>query len=744
MKPDVLKIEDALKASEDKFKKIFDSTFEGMLVLTSDGVITDANQAFCSSLGYTREEVMALHRDSLLQVADNNTINAVNTRREKGWYAGLLKWVKKNGEISDAEVVVTQFTDAAGESLVFVCTRDVTEKLKAEKDLEGREERFKALLENGRDVITLMDAEGRIIYRSQSYSTVLGYTPEDIARRTPFDDVYPDDLPVLKSVLATLYSRPGERVSAIWRQKHKNGNWLWLEGSAANLLHDPAVKAIINNFRDITERKNAEDKLAHASAELQRLFNSMDEVLYSAERNPYRLIQMSPSCEKLYGYTSSDFFADGDLWEKVILEEDKPLLQNVFRVLNQGKVAREQYRIRHKDGGIRWVSMTVTPTLDDEGVLRRVDGVNRDVTDRNEFIEKLRLSEQRFKALIEKGKDAIAILSKERKIIYLSPSTQNILGYRVEELLGKYSTDLIHPDDSVFSDERVKFLSAAPGNFIRIETRMKHKNGSWVWLEATITNQTDDTAVGGLVINYHDITEHKKAHEEIDALNHSLERKVAERTLELQEANQLLESYNYSVAHDLKSPLRIIAGYAHVLADTAKDRLQSQDKELLDIIMKNSKKMAQLVTDLLHFSQVKQGKIRPGEVSMDSVVADVLETAKLADVSPLATVKVGPLGTAFCDAGLIKQVWTNLITNAFKYSKKNPAPVIEIGAELVDGRTVYFVKDNGVGFESEFSEKLFDVFYRQHRDKDFEGTGVGLALVKSVIEHHHGKIWAEG
>jgi PAS domain S-box-containing protein len=493
---------------------------------------------------------------------------------------------------------------------------ETAEKTNATSQLEFNDNRFRALVEQGRDIITLWDAQGNNLYRSPSFTKTLGYTSEEMDKRGMLEDVYPDDIQIVQETLQELMTKPGAKVCAVWRQRHKNGEWLWMEGSAHNLLHDPSVKAIVHNFRDVTAQKEAN--------------------------------------------------------------------------------------------------------------------------------EKIRLNQQRFKSLIEKGKDAIAIISRERKITYLSPSSYNILGYTEEELLGVWSTGLIHPDDAVFSDERVAYLSAAPNNFLKFETRMRHKNGSWVWIEATLTNQTDDPAVNGIVINYHDITEHKKALQEIDELNQSLEKKVNERTQELQEANKLLESYNYSVAHDLKSPLRIIAGYGRVLSDGAKDRLLKQDHELLDVIISNSKKMAQLVTDLLDFTQVNQDKIRPELTDMDTLVAEVMDAIKQADVAPFAKVSLHKLGDSFCDGRLMKQVWTNLISNAFKYSKQNPEPEVEIGSETIHGMKVYYVKDNGVGFDNEYAENLFDVFYRFHKEKEFEGTGVGLALAKSVITHHGGKIWAEG
>ncbi len=740
------KIAEALKAlqlSEDKFKKLFDTSLDGMGILTSDGKVIDANEAYCKNLGYTRDEVLLLHRDDMLVNTEPGEHIAVRTREEKGSFFGFVKMRKKNGAITDFEVSSSRFESAESRQLVFICCRDITERLKAKQQLIDNEKRFRALIENGRDVITMMDAKGTIFYRSPSYQNVLGFTAEELTGRAQFEDVHSDDVQMLKEKLGPLMSAPGYSADALWRQRHKNGQWLWLEGRGTNLLHDPSVKAIVNNFRDVTEHKLAEDKLAQAHDELNRLFNNIDEVLYSADRNPPRLIQMSASCQKIYGYTAEEFFTNVELWRDVVLPEDEPVLGEIFGTLSKGFVGHGQYRIRHKNGSVRWIDATVTPTLNNEGVLTRVDGVNRDITAQKEADEQVRLSQQRFKALIEKGSDAIAVLGLNKTLLYISPSVEQILGYKPEEVMGQLTADFIHPDDLEVYRPRVYEL-AANGDSMKVESRIQHKNGHWVWLEVIFTNQINEPAVGGVVANFRDVTESKKALEEIASLNQSLEKKVNERTAELQDANKLLESYNYSVAHDLKAPLRIIAGYAKVLSDTAKERLHDQDRQLLDVIMNTSKKTAQLVSDLLAFSQVKQERIKHEDVDMDKLVLEVVEHVKETDVAPFAKIKLHPMGNSTCDSRLIKQVWVNLVSNAYKYSKQNSEPQVEIGTEITDGKTVYYVKDNGVGFNNEQSAKLFEVFYRIHRDKTFEGTGIGLALAKSVIDHHGGKIWAEG
>ena len=335
-------------------------------------------------------------------------------------------------------------------------------------------------------------------------------------------------------------------------------------------------------------------------------------------------------------------------------------------------------------------------------------------------------------------------MDAQGQITYRSPSYAHVLGYTPEEVAQMAPYQEVYPEDISKLKAMVNDLMSRPGASATGFWRQKHKNGQWLWIEGSGINLLHDPSVRAIVNNFRDVTAQKKALQEIAALNHSLEKKVNDRTNELQQANKLLESYNYSVAHDLRSPMRIMAGYAKVLSDTAGERLNEHDRQLLDVIISTAKKSAQLVTDLLDFSQVSQKKIDVRPVNLDSLLSEIIFHVKETDAVPLAIIKVQHLGIAICDEGLIKQVWINLISNAVKYSKKNPQPQVEIGTETMNDQTVYFVKDNGIGFENEHAEKLFDVFYRVNRDRTFEGTGIGLALVKSVIEHHGGKIWAEG
>jgi light-regulated signal transduction histidine kinase (bacteriophytochrome) len=222
-----------------------------------------------------------------------------------------------------------------------------------------------------------------------------------------------------------------------------------------------------------------------------------------------------------------------------------------------------------------------------------------------------------------------------------------------------------------------------------------------------------------------------------------LEEKVAERTWQLKAANDELESFSYSVSHDLRAPLRIINGYAKMLVKKEHTNLSADSVELLNVIMTNARHMGQLIDNLLDFSRLGRTSLVKHQLDMNDIVRVAIEEVKAADKNIKADIKILPMNNSLGDTSLIKQVWANLISNAVKYSRNRQYPVIEIGSIGHNGGLTYYIKDNGAGFDMAHSDKLFAVFQRLHKVTEYEGTGVGLALTHRIISKHGGKIWAD-
>ncbi|WGQ09214.1 ATP-binding protein [Pedobacter gandavensis] len=235
----------------------------------------------------------------------------------------------------------------------------------------------------------------------------------------------------------------------------------------------------------------------------------------------------------------------------------------------------------------------------------------------------------------------------------------------------------------------------------------------------------------------------KNAEDEVRQLNDELEQKVAERTAQLESVNKELESFSYSVSHDLRAPIRAINGYTKILVEDYEAVIDEDGVKILQSIINNSKKMGELIDDLLAFSKLGRKQVTVSTVDMLDLVDQVKEEVLLEQHKNLPEFNIAKLPNAIADKSLIKQVWINLISNAIKYSRHKEKTTIEIGSYQEDDHIVYFVKDGGAGFDMQYYDKLFGVFQRLHSQEEFEGTGIGLAIVHRIVQRHQGKVWAE-
>jgi len=355
--------------------------------------------------------------------------------------------------------------------------------------------------------------------------------------------------------------------------------------------------------------------------------------------------------------------------------------------------------------------------------------------------QQLRESDRRFSDMLGNVQLISVMLDREARITYCNDFLLRLTGWQLQEVIGRSWIDLFIPPESGGLKDRlpVLFTDQPEGRHGDHEIVTRAGERRLIrWNNSVLRSAAGDAI--GLASIGEDITERRRAEQDIRELNISLERRVAERTQQLEASNKELESFSYSVSHDLRAPLRAVDGYALMLEEDYAVRLDDEGRRLLGVVRNQAKRMGQLIDDLLEFSRM--GRQAPVKHSIDMTTL-VRETTEELFGGSSPVVAIAPLPPANADRPMIKQVWVNLVGNACKYSGKQSDPRVEIGGQQKDAENIYWIRDNGVGFDMRYVDKLFGVFQRLHRADEFPGTGVGLAIVQRVVNRHGGRVWAE-
>lgn len=603
------------------------------------------------------------------------------------------------------------------------------------KEVVRNERKYQALIENNYDSITLSDINGTPIYQSPSAERMHGWTLKDREKIVPFSLIHPDDILRLKNTFQEVLASPNKSIYSCHRLKHKQNYYIWVEGTITNMLSDPSVKAIVSNFRNITERENYEEKIRASELKYRSLFeHATDGIFICNELGKY--VDVNLSATLMMGYSKEEIL-QLSIYD-LLLPEDLKKNPSKFNELQKGKPILSKRYLRKKDGSS--IPVELNSKLMPNGEMM---AIVRDISERKEAEKKLEKSEKLFRTLIDNNADMMTLAHPEGQLLYVSPSITNILGFSEEEYKNGLGPDFIHPDDVPGFIEQMMGIIDQPGKSFYRQQQLLHKDGTYRWCEGITTNMLHDPDIGALVSNFRDITCRKKAEEEIQKLNEELEQKVINRTAQLKVANNELEAFTYSVSHDLKTPLRAVNGYAQILNEDFGKELDIEGKRIIGNIRHYTNKMGMLIDNLLEFSKLGRKEIQMTEIDMNKLVDSVMiEINK--SIEYKAELNIFNLHPIKADYSLLYQVVFNLLSNSIKYSSKTAKPMIELFSKKVNNEVIFSIKDNGVGFEMQYVDKLFGVFQRLHSLEEFEGTGVGLAIAQRIITKHGGKIWAEG
>ncbi|HPJ12305.1 MAG TPA: LytS/YhcK type 5TM receptor domain-containing protein [Caldisericia bacterium] len=395
----------------------------------------------------------------------------------------------------------------------------------------------------------------------------------------------------------------------------------------------------------------------------------------------------------------------------------------------------------------KWVRTTAKAILNEDGAIDKVIGNLIDITDQvaNEkrIVENKKKYQDLFSNMLEGfAYHQIVLNDRGKPIDYIflevNQAMQQFTGLKAEEIIGKKVTTILPG----IQEDEVKWIEiygevALSGKSIIFEAYSKPLQ-KWFSISAYSFEK------GFFATVFSDITSQKQTKIQLQQLNQELDEKVRQRTKDLEESNASLEAFSYSVSHDLRAPLRAIQGFSNILLEDYSNTLPKDALRLLGIIHDNTKKMDQLIKGLLHISKVSKSALQKTQLNMQEIVEECIQDIIPPEKRSTMTIHLHPLPTASGDIVLIRQVWWNLIDNAVKFSSNHPRPILIIDGKQKSEGNEYTVKDNGVGFNEEYKEKLFTLFQRLHTSEEFQGTGIGLALVKQIVQKHGGKIWAKG
>ena len=438
---------------------------------------------------------------------------------------------------------------------------------------------------------------------------------------------------------------------------------------------------------------------------------------------------LSPFIEEHFGLNKSDI---GKPLDHYLADFNYPSLEKDVRKVLETRFSI-QFDFPHNNGNYYSVEMFKAPIeLDENGVVIRIKDIS--LTKQTEF--RLTETKSMFESFMNVAPMLAWIKNDDLEYTYVNSAYMNIMGLKEEDFLGNNDFKFFSDEDSLMyrgSDRRV----LKTGEIRSFPQKMKENGGErhFIIYKFPLIDVNRNPFVGGIAL---ELTEQKLAEEEVRKINLELESRVTQRTEELSSANKELESFNYSISHDLRAPIRAIQSYSSLFIEEYGDKLNTEGKAMLSTIGESAIKMARLVDGLLNFSRLGKASLQLEEVNLDYLFEREIE--KLKEDNPNIELKNFGCGLIEADLLLFEQVIFNLIGNAVKYSSGKKPQLIKIG---INEQGEIYVEDNGVGFDTKYTSRLFGVFERAHKISEFDGTGVGLAIVKRIIEKHNGYIRAE-
>jgi len=627
-------------------------------------------------------------------------------------------------------------------ALLLILSLAITWFFQARRKAQLERDRFFDLT---RDMLCVAGFDGYFKRVNPAWEKALGYTLEEMVAIPFVDFVHPEER--AKTIAETRsLAKGGEVISFENRYRCKDGSYRWLLWSARSLVQE---QLIYGSARDLTERKQMEERLRQNEERTRLMLESVKDYAIVMLDPGGRVVSWNTGAERINGYRVEEIIGEhlSRFYSTEKIREGFPD-KELQEAAEKGRFEDEGWRVR-KDGTLFWANVVISAVRNTQGELIGFVKVSRDISERRKAEEALRLSEERSRSIIEGAHDGFISIDIDGRITEWNLQSEMIFGWSRAEALGRFLHETIIPvkyrESHLRGIRHLKATGEGPVLNKTIELSGLRRNGDEFPLELVIwpLQMGEEKTFHAFV---RDITSRKEAAEREQKLHEELK----QRADLLEAANKELESFSYSVSHDLRAPLRHIHGFVDLLQKVPALEGDESSHRYMSVIARAAKEMGQLIDDLLAFSRTSRAEMHPGKVDMAAMVEQVIGDLDLECRGRVVKWEVKALPEVGGDPALLRLVWTNLLGNAVKYTKPRAEARIEIGEAAREGEAaargevVFYVRDNGVGFDMRYAEKLFGVFQRLHRAEDFEGTGIGLANVQRIILRHGGRVWAEG
>lgn len=731
-----------IELERDRLYRFFSLSLDLLCIAGLDGYFRRLNPAVENILGYSEAELLDqpfinfIHPEdraetlaALKQLANGEqVIHFENRYRCKDGTYRWLDWVS----VPDLE-----------DGLIYAVAHDVTRRKQLEHQLRQSEARFKRLFDANVIGVVFADLKGNITDANDAFLDIVGYTRAELnAGEIRWRDITPPEHRLQdERAIADLQQRG---ICTPWEKEYfrKDGRRVPVVVGGA-LLSDASNTAICFVL-DLSTRKQAEIAMQQSEERYRSLVMAITSLVWTTDGEG-KFVTPQPLWEAYTGQSFADYQGWG--WAMALHPHDRERIQKQWQ---QALVSRQLYevegRLWHADSAqYRYFEARAVPILNKDGSIREWVGTVNDVHDRKQAEAALRESEVRFRHLTDTSPMLVWMSGPDKLCNYFNAGWLEFTGRTLEQEIGNGWSEGVHPDDfqHCLNTYNTAFASRQP---FEMEYRLRRFDGEYRWiLDIGVPRFTLEGDFYGYIGSCVDIHDRKQAEESTQRLNEILESRVRERTVQLEAANKELESFSYSVSHDLRAPLRHIAGFVDLLQKRLDPAiLDTTSQRYLTIIAETTRQAGTLIDDLLAFSRMGRTEMRLLRVDMNRLVQEIQRELEPETVQRQIHWQIEPLPVVQGDPSMLRLVMRNLLENALKYTRSRSLAEIQIGSSSTDQEDVLFVRDNGIGFNMQYVNKLFGIFQRLHSDPNYEGTGIGLANVRRIIYRHGGRTWAEG